>query len=111
VQVIIYLDTGSGKTFVAVLLIKFLHGQAEARHRAAHGPRPLAVFMAPTVQLVEQQANVLKCQLDLRVSKYEISVGHCSQINKTSAWQQSVLHNRLRSCVAVPSSPSLVEAC
>ncbi len=68
-QVVIYLDTGSGKTFVSVLLIRHEHAVAAARHAAGTGPQPLAIFMAPTVALVEQQYSVLKNQLDLRVSR------------------------------------------
>lgn len=69
-QVVIYLDTGSGKTFVSVLLIRHEHAAAAARAQAGKGPRPLTIFMAPTVALVEQQYGVLKTQLDLRISRY-----------------------------------------
>lgn len=64
---VVYLDTGSGKTFVSVLLIR--HVYAEFTERAQQRAPFLAVFMAPTVALVEQQFGVLKSQLDLRVSR------------------------------------------
>lgn len=66
-QVVVYLDTGSGKTFVAVLLIR--HVFAVFTQHAQRAPF-LAVFMAPTVALVEQQCGVLRNQLALRVARY-----------------------------------------
>lgn len=66
-QVVVYLDTGSGKTFVSVLLIRHVYAKVAERPEP-HAPF-LAVFMAPTVALVEQQFGVLKSQLDLRVAR------------------------------------------
>lgn len=80
-QVVVYLDTGSGKTFVSVLLIRHVYAEL------AEQPQPrapfLAVFMAPTVALVEQQFGVLKSQLDLRVARYQV---HASLLAAHCCW-------------------------
>lgn len=90
-QVIAFLDTGSGKTFVSVLLIRHCLAQerstaAAAAAADAHmtpsqpapdltqlgsaggtkqagGLRRVAVFLAPKVALVLQQAEVLRAHL------------------------------------------------
>lgn len=54
-QVICYLETGSGKTLIACMLVKhFVH-----THRIGTDDGPKAFFLVPTVLLVEQQAKVL----------------------------------------------------
>ncbi|KAH9841788.1 P-loop containing nucleoside triphosphate hydrolase protein [Rhodofomes roseus] len=50
-NIIIALDTGSGKTHIAVLRMK---------HEAEREPRKVSWFFAPTVALVEQQCAVIK---------------------------------------------------
>ncbi|KAK3153969.1 hypothetical protein QOZ80_2BG0183990 [Eleusine coracana subsp. coracana] len=55
------LDTGSGKTMVAVML-----AQEHARRvRAGEAPRRIVVFLAPTVHLVHQQFEVIGEYTDL----------------------------------------------
>ena len=56
---IVVLPTGSGKTFLAVQLIKT---QAPALLRAGK----LAIFLAPTKTLVHQQAEVLRHHREAR---------------------------------------------
>lgn len=46
------LDTGSGKTMVAVMLAR----EHARRVRAGEAPRRIVVFLAPTVHLVHQVA-------------------------------------------------------
>ncbi|KAH9936593.1 P-loop containing nucleoside triphosphate hydrolase protein [Fomitopsis serialis] len=50
-NLIIALDTGSGKTHIAVLRMK---------HEAEREPRKVSWFFAPTVALVEQQCDVIR---------------------------------------------------
>ncbi|RLN16547.1 hypothetical protein C2845_PM02G11130 [Panicum miliaceum] len=55
------LDTGSGKTMVAVMLARELARRA----RAGDAPRRIVVFLAPTVHLVHQQFEVIREYTDL----------------------------------------------
>ncbi|GKE23200.1 endoribonuclease Dicer homolog 2-like protein, partial [Tanacetum coccineum] len=61
---IVFLETGSGKTLIAIMLLR----------RYAHllkKPSPnIAVFLVPTVVLVKQQAEVARQHLDLKVVEY-----------------------------------------
>ncbi|EPS97507.1 hypothetical protein FOMPIDRAFT_1031930 [Fomitopsis schrenkii] len=50
-NIIIALDTGSGKTLIAVLRIK---------HEVEREPRKVSWFFAPTVALIEQQCHVIR---------------------------------------------------
>jgi replicative superfamily II helicase len=69
-QVIAFLDTGSGKTLVAALLLEHRIELA----RASGQPSWRAAFLAPKVALVQQQAGVMKDRLGklpgVRVSVY-----------------------------------------
>uniref|UniRef100_A0A0E0M8Z7 Uncharacterized protein n=1 Tax=Oryza punctata TaxID=4537 RepID=A0A0E0M8Z7_ORYPU len=55
------LDTGSGKTMVAVMLAR----EHARRVRAGEAPRRAVVFLAPTVHLVHQQFEVIREYTDL----------------------------------------------
>lgn len=75
-QVVAYLDTGAGKTFIAVLLFRHrleVHRAAvdeAARLGAPPPPRWLGLFLAPQVSLVHQQATVLARHLNVRVDSF-----------------------------------------
>nr|XP_004486471.1 endoribonuclease Dicer homolog 2 isoform X1 [Cicer arietinum] len=61
---IVYMETGSGKTLIAVMLL---------RSYAYHLRKPfpyIAVFLVPKVVLVSQQAEALKNHTDLKVGMY-----------------------------------------
>ncbi|XP_011623569.2 endoribonuclease Dicer homolog 2 isoform X1 [Amborella trichopoda] len=61
---IVFLDTGAGKTLIAVMLV---------RHYAHYLRKPsdnVAIFLVPTVHLVKQQADVLKMYTDLKVGVF-----------------------------------------
>ncbi|GMI87814.1 DICER-LIKE 2, dicer-like 2 [Hibiscus trionum] len=61
---IAYLETGSGKTLIAIMLL---------RHYAYLIRKPsssFAVFLVPQVVLVKQQADALEMHTDLKVGKY-----------------------------------------
>ncbi|KAK8938938.1 hypothetical protein KSP39_PZI010999 [Platanthera zijinensis] len=61
---IVFLDTGAGKTLIAVMLLRsyayFIRKPSEC----------IAVFLVPTVVLVQQQADVLEMHTDLKVGKF-----------------------------------------
>ena len=70
-KVIAYLETGAGKTFIAVLLLK---------HRLSappntHAPDARAVLLAPQVPLVLQHAEVLSLHLPFPVGRYVGEMG------------------------------------
>ncbi|KAL2941463.1 Endoribonuclease Dicer-like protein 2 [Bienertia sinuspersici] len=62
---IVFLETGSGKTLIAVMLLR---SYAHLLRRPAQSY--IAVFLVPTVVLVTQQAEVIKMHTDLKVGKY-----------------------------------------
>lgn len=62
-NVIAVLDTGSGKTFIAALLIKWLTSQPELSDKKV-------MFLVPKVPLVDQQRNFLAKQTPLEVRGY-----------------------------------------
>lgn len=61
-NVIAALDTGSGKTFISTLLIKW----TATRH---FGQNKIIIFLVPKVALVEQQGDFILKQTPLRVRK------------------------------------------
>uniref|UniRef100_A0A0D9XKU7 Uncharacterized protein n=1 Tax=Leersia perrieri TaxID=77586 RepID=A0A0D9XKU7_9ORYZ len=69
------LDTGSGKTMVAVMLAR----EHARRVRAGEAPRRVVVFLAPTVHLVHQQFEVIREYTDLDVMK-------CSGASGVAEW-------------------------
>lgn len=58
-------DTGSGKTFVAVLLIRSVLARPTTPDR-----KQLVVFTTPTTTLVTQQAHVIATQTTARVKAF-----------------------------------------
>ncbi|KXG47436.1 uncharacterized protein PGRI_013060 [Penicillium griseofulvum] len=68
------LDTGSGKTLVAVLLLKHIL-QIELNKRANGGKPRVAFFLVDSVTLVFQQSAVLRNNLDQRVAHFFGNLG------------------------------------
>ena len=62
-NIIAALDTGSGKTFIAALLIKWITSLPEVSGKKV-------VFLVPKVPLVDQQREFLSCQTPLEVRGY-----------------------------------------
>ncbi|XP_039299429.1 endoribonuclease Dicer-like [Nilaparvata lugens] len=69
---IIYLPTGSGKTFLATMIIK--HFGADIEKKLSEGGKR-AFFLVNTVQLVEQQAQLIKRQTTFTVGEYTGQTG------------------------------------
>ena len=61
-NVIAALDTGSGKTYISTLLIKWVSARDA-------GQGKIIVFLVPKVALVEQQGDFISRQTPLRVTK------------------------------------------
>ncbi|XP_077233980.1 dicer-like 3 [Tasmannia lanceolata] len=59
------LETGSGKTMIAVMLMKEIGNVMRN-----NGDNRLIIFMAPTVNLVNQQFEVIKRHTDFKVEEY-----------------------------------------
>jgi endoribonuclease Dicer len=79
-NVIAALDTGSGKTFISILLIKWIVLQESVRDKAI-------VFLVPKVALVEQQANFIAAHTPLRVKKFHGSLDF--DLTDRSNWRTS----------------------
>ena len=62
---IVYLGTGSGKTFIAVMLIKEMRGELMA------GPKK-AIFLVSSVALVAQQRKLVAEQTGLQVCIHKL---------------------------------------
>ena len=62
------LDTGSGKTLIAVLLLRWIIDQ-ELERRAAGEPPKISFFLVQSVTLVYQQYSVLETNLDHTVKE------------------------------------------
>ncbi|TDZ40611.1 Dicer-like protein 1 [Colletotrichum spinosum] len=68
-NVIAVLDTGSGKTLIAALLLRHVLEQ-EMIDRAAGKPKRIAFFLVDKVSLVFQQHAVLDCNLSHDIAKF-----------------------------------------
>ncbi|KFK42493.1 hypothetical protein AALP_AA1G000600 [Arabis alpina] len=62
---IAFLETGAGKTLIAILLIKSVHKDLMSQNR-----KMLSVFLVPKVPLVYQQAEVIRNQTNFQVGHY-----------------------------------------
>lgn len=96
-NIITVLDTGSGKTLIAVLLLRHVLDQ-EVEHRANGKPPRIAVFLVNTTTLVFQQYGVLKNNLSYKVSQ------HCGQMKNDlwnpHAWPKILSNSMVVVCTA-----------
>ncbi|PWO24465.1 PTC1, Serinethreonine protein phosphatase [Pyrenophora tritici-repentis] len=96
-NVIAVLDTGSGKTHIATLLLRHVL-DAELEHRAKGDAPKMAFFLVDSVNLVFQQSNVLRCGLDQNVEGICGSMGASLWSRKT--WQTYFDTNMVVVCTA-----------
>ena len=61
-NIIVYLGTGSGKTFIAVMLIKHMRDELAQKKKV--------IFLANNVALLEQQAEVISKMTGLKTGSY-----------------------------------------
>ncbi|KAI4379355.1 hypothetical protein MLD38_005667 [Melastoma candidum] len=80
-NVIVYLETGCGKTHIAVLLIY------ELSHLIRKPQQNICVFLAPTVALVQQQARVIEESLDMKVGCYS---GGSKRLKTHEEWEKEI---------------------
>ena len=71
-NIIVYLPTGSGKTFIAALLIKEMSADVTAKLDCG-GKR--TVFLVSTMLLAMQQASYLRRHTHLNVKEYYGNMG------------------------------------
>ena len=68
-NVIAALDTGSGKTYISTLLIRWMASQDLGREK-------IVVFLVPKVALVQQQGEFIAKQTSLRVRQFSGATAH-----------------------------------
>ncbi|TKY72393.1 Endoribonuclease Dicer-like 2 [Spatholobus suberectus] len=84
---IVYLETGLGKTLIAIMLLR-----SYAHHLRKPSPF-IAVFLVPKVVLVTQQAKALKMHTDLKVGMYWGDMG--IDFWDAAAWKQETEKNEV----------------
>ncbi|KAK7395386.1 hypothetical protein VNO78_15942 [Psophocarpus tetragonolobus] len=77
------LDTGAGKTLIAVMLIKHISQNIKSTDE-----NKLIIFLAPTVHLVNQQFEVIRDNTDLAVGEYYGTKGIDGW--NSSCWEKEV---------------------
>ncbi|KAH7089014.1 dicer-like protein 1 [Paraphoma chrysanthemicola] len=91
------LDTGTGKTHIATLLLRHVLDE-ELENRAKGGVNKVAFFLVDSVNLVFQQANVLRCGLDQNVE------GICGAMGQSlfhkATWDKLFTNNMVIICTA-----------
>ncbi|XP_052198876.1 dicer-like protein 4 isoform X2 [Diospyros lotus] len=80
-NIIVYLETGGGKTHIAVLLMH------EMRHLIKKPLKEICVFLAPTVPLVQQQAKVIQDDTDFKVGAY---CGGSKRLKSHQDWEKEM---------------------
>ncbi|KAH6663088.1 hypothetical protein B0J14DRAFT_609726 [Halenospora varia] len=96
-NVVAVLDTGSGKTLIAVLLLRHIFAE-ELERRAVGEPKRLAFFLVDSVTLVYQQHAVLKANLDQPMDLFCGDMG-CDLWNRKS-WEKHFNENMVIVCTA-----------
>ncbi|KAJ6445005.1 RNase3 domain-containingprotein [Purpureocillium lavendulum] len=96
-NLIIVLDTGSGKTLIAALLLRHTLDQ-ELERRAQGESKKVAFFLVEKVALCFQQYNVLKANLEHPIEKFH---GEMAGIMRTKAfWDKQFGENMVVVCTA-----------
>ncbi|XP_047326132.1 endoribonuclease Dicer homolog 2-like [Impatiens glandulifera] len=84
---IVFLETGSGKTLIAIMLLR------NYAYLLRKPSKSIAVFLVPTVVLVQQQAKALERYLDLSIGKYWGEMG--VDFWDGSVWKQECLKHEV----------------
>ncbi|TQS39041.1 hypothetical protein Golomagni_00438 [Golovinomyces magnicellulatus] len=96
-NIIAVLDTGSGKTLIAVLLLRHIISQ-ELEDRAVGKEKRISFFLVDSVQLAFQQHAVLKANLSTPMEMFCGSMG-CDLWSKEQ-WQKQFQDNDIIVCTA-----------
>ncbi|KAJ3187001.1 Dicer-like protein 1 [Gaertneriomyces sp. JEL0708] len=103
-NIIAVMDTGTGKTFIAVLLIQHVMGMeyesARSSNKAGFGK--CVFFVVPTVPLVDQQRTYLAAQFGQAAVKVAPAYGQVMSNQKQEDWK------RLRSSQVIVSTPQVL---
>ncbi|MCJ1283293.1 Dicer-like protein 1 [Xylographa opegraphella] len=102
-DIIAVLDTGSGKTLIAVLLLKHIMEQ-ELENRALGTPRRIAFFVVNCVTLVFQQFAVLECNLNQKIDRF------CGDMN-TDLWTKAVWDKHFQDNMAIVCTAEVLYNC
>lgn len=97
------LDTGSGKTLIAVLLLKYVLEQ-ELESRASKNPHRIAFFLVDVVTLVYQQFAVLEHNLDQQIDRF------CGDMN-VDTWNKASWANHFSRNMAVVCTADILYNC
>ncbi|GJP98356.1 ATP-dependent helicase dcl1 [Aspergillus niger] len=97
------LDTGSGKTLIAVLLLKHTL-EKELNDRVEGKPHRIAFFLVDSVTLAYQQAAVLRNNLDQ-------SVGHFFGAMGTDLWSKSVWDQHFQKNMVIVCTAEILNQC
>ncbi|KAL5062982.1 hypothetical protein RYX36_024719 [Vicia faba] len=95
---IVYLETGSGKTLIAIMLLR-----SYAHHLRKPSPY-IAVFLVPKVVLVSQQATALRNHTDLKVGMYWGDMG-------VDFWDKATWENELGKHEVLVMTPAILLDC
>ncbi|MCJ1415936.1 Dicer-like protein 1 [Xylographa parallela] len=102
-DIIAVLDTGSGKTLIAVLLLKHVM-EVELENRALGKPRRIAFFIVNCVTLVFQQFAVLECNLNQKIDQF------CGEMS-TDLWTKSVWDKHFQDNMAIVCTAEILYNC
>ncbi|KAI5302309.1 cell cycle RNA binding protein whi3, partial [Ascosphaera pollenicola] len=102
-NIIAVLDTGSGKTLIAVLLLKYMISR-ELESRALDKPPRISFFLVDSVTLVYQQAAVLQANLDQRVEKFCGAMG-------TDLWNKEIWDKHFNSNMVIVCTAEVLYQC
>jgi endoribonuclease Dicer len=91
------LDTGTGKTHIATLLLRHILDE-ELENRTKGGVHKIAFFLVDSVNLVFQQANVLRCGLDQSVEGICGAMGQ--SLFQKATWDKLFASNMVIVCTA-----------
>ena len=100
---LIDLPLGSGKTLIAVLLLKHTIDR-ELEDRRAGKPRRIAFFLVDIATLVYQQFAVLECNLDQKIERF------CGDMN-VDAWTKSIWEEKFQKNMAIVCTADILYNC
>ncbi|KAF8027787.1 hypothetical protein BT93_E0647 [Corymbia citriodora subsp. variegata] len=95
---IVYLETGSGKTLIAIMLLR------SSAYLLRKPSRFIAVFLVPQVVLVSQQAEAIKMHTDLKVGVYWGDMG-------VDYWDAAMWQKQLDCYEVLVMTPAILLTC